>query len=45
MDFWRTLMVLLRRCYITVPAFLASLGLAAAAYSLVPVQYQSVFWP
>ena len=37
-----TVMVLLRRWYITVPAFFASLGLAAAAYSLTPVEYESV---
>jgi hypothetical protein len=42
MDFWRTVMVLFRRWYITVPAFVATLGIAAAASSLVPVQYQSV---
>jgi len=41
MDFWRTVMVLFRRWYITVPAFLATVGLATAAYSVVPVQYQS----
>jgi hypothetical protein len=42
MDFWRTVLVLFRRWYITVPAFVATLGLAGAAYSVVPVQYQSV---
>ena len=42
MDFWRTLLVLVRRWYITVPAFLATLALAAAAYTAVPLQYQSV---
>jgi hypothetical protein len=41
MDFWRTVMVLLRRWYITVPAFFVTLGIAGAAYSIVPVQYQS----
>ena len=42
MDFWRTVMVLFRRWYITVPAFFLTLGAApAAAYSVVPVQYQS----
>lgn len=41
MDFWRTVAVLFRRFYITVPAFAATLGLAAAAYSVVPVEYQS----
>ncbi len=41
MDFWRTVAVLFRRFYITVPAFAAVLGLSAAAYSVVPVEYQS----
>jgi hypothetical protein len=41
MDFWRTVMVLFKRWYITVPAFFVTLGLAAAAYSVVPVQYES----
>jgi hypothetical protein len=42
MDFWRTVMVLFRRWYITVPAFVATLALAGLTYSTVPVQYQSV---
>ena len=42
MDFWRTVLVLFRRWYITVPAFFATLGLSFAAYSVVPLQYQSV---
>ncbi len=41
MDFWRTVVVLFRRWYITMPAFFATLGLAAAAYSVVPVEYES----
>jgi hypothetical protein len=41
MDFWRTLLVLLRRWYIAVPAFVLTIGLAGAAYSTMPVQYQS----
>ena len=41
MDFWRTVVVLFRRWYITVPAFFASLGLAGLAYSAMPVEYQS----
>lgn len=41
MDFWQTVLVLLRRWYITVPALLATLGIAAAAYSAMPRQYQS----
>lgn len=41
MDFWQTVVVLFRRWYITVPAFLGTLALAALAYSAVPVQYDS----
>jgi hypothetical protein len=41
MDFWRTVAVLFRRFYITVPACLGTLALAAFAYSSVPVEYQS----
>jgi hypothetical protein len=41
MDFWRTVRVIFRRWYISVPAFFATLFLASAAFSAVPVQYQS----
>jgi hypothetical protein len=41
MDFWRTVAVLFRRFYITVPAGVATLVLAGAAYSSVPLEYQS----
>jgi hypothetical protein len=41
MDFWRTVKVLFRRWYVTVPAFVLTLVVAGAAYSVVPVQYQS----
>ena len=41
MDFWRTILVLVRRWYVTLPAFWATLGLAAAAYATTPVQYES----
>ncbi|MBA2954225.1 hypothetical protein GON03_07820 [Nocardioides sp. MAH-18] len=41
MDFWRTVLVLFRRWYITVPAFLGSLALAVLAGSAVPATYQS----
>jgi hypothetical protein len=41
MDFWRTVLVICRRWYISVPAFFATLVLAGAAYSAVPLQYQS----
>ncbi len=41
MDFWRTVLVLFRRWYITVPAFVLTLFAAGAAASVVPVQYES----
>lgn len=41
MDFWQTVLVLVRRWYITVPAFFATIGIAAAAYFALPVQYES----
>jgi hypothetical protein len=41
MDFWRTVVVLVRRWYITIPAFLVTLAVASAAYATVPAQYQS----
>jgi hypothetical protein len=40
-DFWLTVLVLFRRWYITVPAFFMSIGVAGAAYSAVPIEYQS----
>ncbi|MEU8398036.1 hypothetical protein AB0C28_22815 [Nonomuraea sp. NPDC048892] len=39
MDFWGTLLVLARRWYVAVPAFLAAVGAAFYAYSTVPVTY------
>jgi hypothetical protein len=41
MDFWQTLSVLVRRWYVSVPAFLGSLALAAFAYTSSPLPYQS----
>ncbi|WP_113702596.1 hypothetical protein [Nonomuraea lactucae] len=41
MDFWLTVLVLLRRWYVTLPAFCAALGAAAAVYSTVPAVYTS----
>jgi len=41
MDFWKTLLVLLRRWYVTVPVLLLSLGSAAAIFASVPLRYQS----
>lgn len=41
MDFWSTVLVLFRRWYVVLPAFLLTLGAAAAAYSSVPAQYLS----
>ena len=41
MDFWGTVVVLFRRWYISLPAFLATLVLAGAAYMVVPLQFES----
>jgi hypothetical protein len=41
MDFWQTVQVVFRRWYITFPAFLAALGVAALIYGSVPTQYVS----
>ncbi len=41
MDFWKTILVLLRRWYVAVPVLLLSLGSAATIYASVPVRYQS----
>jgi hypothetical protein len=41
MDFWRTVLVLFRRWYVTMPAFLLAVGMALMVYSSVPVRYVS----
>lgn len=41
MDFWQTIQVLFRRWYVTLPAFLLSILLAAAVYSSVQKVYVS----
>src|SRR3954451_23072756 len=41
MDFWQTVLVVFRRWYITVPAFLAAVGVAGLVYGSVPTQYVS----
>jgi hypothetical protein len=41
MDFWQTVLVVFRRWYVTVPAFLGALGVAALVYGSVPTQYVS----
>lgn len=41
MDFWRTLQVLVRRWYVVLPAFLATLGGAAGIYLSTPDYYVS----
>jgi hypothetical protein len=40
-DFWQTVRVVFRRWYITFPAFLGALGVAALVYGSVPTQYVS----
>jgi hypothetical protein len=41
MDFWQTVLVVFRRWYVALPAFVLSLGLAAAVYLSVPKVYAS----
>ena len=41
MDFWKTLLVLVRRWYVAVPALLVSAGLAAMAYQSIPPKYEA----
>ncbi|MFC4011056.1 hypothetical protein ACFOY2_27770 [Nonomuraea purpurea] len=41
MDFWLTVLVLFRRWYVSVPAFLLALGVAAGVYSTVPTLWTS----
>jgi uncharacterized protein involved in exopolysaccharide biosynthesis len=40
-DFWKTLLVLLRRWYVAVPALVVSAGLAAMAYQSIPPKYEA----
>jgi capsular polysaccharide biosynthesis protein len=42
MDFWKTVLVLLRRWTIAVPVFVCALAAAGAMYVLTPLQYQTV---
>ncbi|MFC4908589.1 hypothetical protein [Actinomadura gamaensis] len=41
MDFWSTLLVLFRRWYLTVPAFLLSLVMAGAVFAMTPSHWVS----
>ncbi len=41
MDFWKTLLVLMKRWYVALPVFAVSLGAAGAAYAAVPMHYES----
>jgi hypothetical protein len=41
MDFWKTMGVLLRRWYVSVPVFVLSLVLGAGVFVAVPTQYES----
>jgi uncharacterized protein involved in exopolysaccharide biosynthesis len=40
-DFWKTLLVLVRRWYVAIPALAVSAGLAAMAYQSIPPKYQA----
>lgn len=41
MDFWKTLLVLLRRWYVALPVFVVSVGAAGGVYLATPMHYQS----
>lgn len=41
MDFWQTVLVLFRRWYVAVPAFLIAVAAAAGIYLTIPVTYTS----
>lgn len=41
MDFWGTVLIVLRRWYVALPAFLLSIGAAAGVYSSIPTLYVS----
>ncbi|MDQ3402187.1 MAG: hypothetical protein M3548_02180 [Actinomycetota bacterium] len=41
MDFWKTLLVLLKRWYVTLPVFVVSVGAAGAVYASMPMHYES----
>jgi hypothetical protein len=41
MDFWGSVLVVFRRWYVTLPAFLLTLGLTAAVYAMNPTIYVS----
>jgi hypothetical protein len=40
-DFWKTLLVLLRRWYVAIPALVVSAGLALMAYQSIPPKYEA----
>ncbi|MFC0864155.1 hypothetical protein ACFHYQ_17815 [Sphaerimonospora cavernae] len=41
MDFWGTVVVVFRRWYVTLPAFLLAMGAASAVYTSIPTTYVS----
>lgn len=41
MDFWKTLLVLLRRWYVALPVFVITVGAAGGVYLTTPMVYQS----
>lgn len=41
MDFWQTMLVLVRRWYVVLPAFALTIALAAGVYASIPVRYVS----
>jgi hypothetical protein len=41
MDFWKTLLVLLKRWYVALPVFAISIGAAGGVYASMPMHYES----
>ncbi|WP_436492679.1 hypothetical protein [Actinokineospora sp. HUAS TT18] len=41
MDFWKTLLVLLKRWYVALPVFAVAIGGAGAVYAVMPMHYES----
>ncbi|SDC92452.1 hypothetical protein [Actinokineospora iranica] len=41
MDFWKTLLVLLKRWYVALPVFVVTVGAAGAVYAAAPLHYES----
>ena len=42
MDFWKTLLILLKRWYVALPVFAVAIGGAGAVYAIMPMHYESM---